>query len=62
MKKELKNMMTDRLKKIEALQNDLNEKINGYRDDLKSGKAHYGHAGDLGHIIEMLEELTGKRG
>ena len=62
MENELKNMMTDRLKKIEALQNDLNEKINGYRDDFKSGKAHYGHAGDLGYIIEMLEELTGKRG
>lgn len=51
-----------RIESIISMQKELSKKVAVYEDRLKKGELCWGQVGDLGHYVELLEEMLGKRG
>lgn len=61
-KNEIRNVAAERLEKIAAMIKELEQKNRGYQEKFLKNELTWPEVGTMGHIVEMLEELTGKRG
>lgn len=61
-KNEIRSVAADRMEKIAAMLKELEQKNKGYQEKFLKNELTWPEVGDMGHIVELLEELTGRRG
>lgn len=61
-KNEIRNVAAEKLQKIAAMIKELEQKNRGYEEKFLKNELTWPEVGTMGHIVEILEELNGKRG